>query len=139
MGERLQTHDNKATIAQFLQDTVLPAFEGIKRDLEKRGATVRIRTAPHQREGYGVVTVVHVGHGRFRYEMRVGVAPNDDRAYGCWRQVETSDGRAEDGPLTARTFDEVVDDFTEQYSYDQARRGMTGSSASRLVTDGDPR
>ncbi len=139
MGERLQTHDKKAMIAQFLQDTVLPAFEEIKRDLEKRGATVRIRTAPQHGEGYGVVTVVHVGHGRFRYEMRVGVGPNDDRAYGCWRQVETSDGKAEDCPLTATTSDEVVDDFTEQYSHDQARRGMTVSWASRLVTDGGPR
>jgi len=138
MSQALHGHDEKAMVAEFLQDTVLPAFQEIKRDLETHGATVRVRTAPQGSEGYGVVTVVHVGRGRFRYEVRVGVGPGDHGASGRWREIETSDGRAEECPFTATTVDGIVDDFIEQYSQDQARRGMTVSWASRLVTDGGP-
>lgn len=138
MSDALHGHDEKAMVAEFLRDAVLPAFQEIKRDLETHGATVRVQTTPQRSEGYGVVTVVHVGRGRFRYELRVGVAPGDDRASGCWRQIETSDGRAEECPFIATTADGIVDDFIEQYSQDQARRGMTVSWASRLVTGGGP-
>jgi hypothetical protein len=138
MSDALHGYDEKTMVAEFLQDTVLPAFQGIKRDLETHGATVRVRTTLQGSEGYGVVTVVHVGRGRFQYEMRVGVAPGDHRASGCWRQIETSDGRAEECPFLVTTADGIAGDFVEQYSQDQARRGMTVSWASRLVTDGGP-
>lgn len=138
MSEALHGHDEKAMVAEFLQNTVLPAFQEIKRELEAHGATVTVRTVPQGSEGYGVITVVHVGRGRFRYEMGVGVPPGTDRASGCWRQIDTSDGKAHECPFIATTADRIVDDFVEQYSQDQARRGMSVSWASRVVTDGGP-
>ena len=120
--EAVPVAEGRRRIERFLDETVLPAFEELARELETHGRTAAVERHPHM----AVLTVYRAGHEEFSYAVR-GRAyhklsfafpehGDDDEPRLLKAEIVQSAGTGTADALEHFTREGIIRDFLHEYS-----------------------
>lgn len=125
--QRVDVKDIRQTVAGFMEETVIPAFRDIERELKKLGRTVTIEKRPYQTS----LTVFHNGQEEFSYAVRGRAFHKLSFAFpefggGDEPRILKAEVVLPSGPqsgfkMTEFTRQGIIDDFLGEYAHWRGR------------------